>query len=101
MAPFFKTNVASICLSDSIAIPAEDRVDRERLRVELEVLVARDLIGLTIDEMRYLLDPTDILGSDCGFESFGALKRAECRDFGEFRTRRLILEAWDHFRSEH
>ena len=59
------------------------------------ILVARDMFGLTRDEMRYLLDPTDILGPDCGFETFGALQRAEKKAYGEFRTRRLILEAWD------
>lgn len=45
--------------------------------------------------MRYLLDPVDILGADCGFETFGAFQRAERRHFGEYRTQRLILEAWD------
>jgi hypothetical protein len=101
MLSFWQENAALVDIDVTKTSPAEDPFERERLRVELDVLVARDLFGLNIAEMRYLLDPTDILGSDCGFESFGALKRAECRDFGEFRTRRLILEAWEHFRSEH
>jgi hypothetical protein len=74
--------------------PVEDAVERERLRIELDVLVARDLFGLTLDEMRYLLDPANVLGPDCSFETFGALQRAERRQFNEFRTRRLIMEAW-------
>jgi len=75
--------------------PADDCDSRERLRAELDVLVARDLLQLSRDEMRYVLDPTDLLGSSCHFETFGALKRAEIHAFGEFRTRRLILETWD------
>jgi hypothetical protein len=75
--------------------PCENPAEREHLRAELDVLVARDLFGLTRDEMRYLLEPSDILGPECNFETFGALKRAELRKYREFRTRRLILEAWD------
>jgi hypothetical protein len=57
--------------------------------------VARDFFGLTLGEMRYLLDPGDVLGPDCGFETFGALKRAEGRESGgAFTTRDQILEAW-------
>jgi hypothetical protein len=100
MLSFWQENAALVDIDVTRTSPVENPVEREQLRVELDVLVARDLFGLNIDEMRYLLDPTDILGSDCGFESFGALKRAECRDFGEFRTRRLILEAWEHCGSE-
>jgi len=74
----------------------EDPVQRRVLLAEIDVLVARDLFGLTRDEMRYLLDPADILGHDCGFETFGALKRAEARaSGGAFTSRDLILETWD------
>ncbi|MGO9059851.1 MAG: Eco57I restriction-modification methylase domain-containing protein, partial [Candidatus Binataceae bacterium] len=75
--------------------PCEDPVRREKLRAELDVLVARDFFGLTPEEMRYLLDPADILGPDCGFETFGALKRAEIRaSGGAFTSRDLILKTW-------
>jgi hypothetical protein len=75
--------------------PVEEISERERLRAEIDVLVARDLFGMTRDEMRYLLDPSDILGVDCGFETFGALKRAEEKQWdGAFRTRDLIMETW-------
>jgi hypothetical protein len=41
-------------------------------------------------------DPSDFMKEECGFESFGALKRAEQREFnGEFRTRDRILKAWN------
>ncbi|MBE0703930.1 MAG: restriction endonuclease, partial [Afipia sp.] len=42
-----------------------------------------------------ILDPANILGEDCGIETFKALRNREQREFNEFRTQRLILEAWD------
>jgi hypothetical protein len=41
--------------------------------------------------MLYILDP----GKDSRIETFKALRNREQRDFGEFRTQRLIEEAWD------
>lgn len=35
------------------------------------------------------------LGPDCSAKTFAALRRVELREFGEYRTRRLVLEAWD------
>ena len=75
--------------------PVESDEPRRLLRAEIDVLVARDLFGLTCDEMRYVLDPSDVLGADCDFETFGALKRAEEQEFsGTFRSRDMILEKW-------
>ena len=68
---------------------------REIITAEIEVLVARDLFGITRDQFRFLLDPSDVLGDSCEFETFGALKREEIRIYQEFRTRKLILNAWD------
>ncbi|TXI98056.1 MAG: N-6 DNA methylase [Aquabacterium sp.] len=67
---------------------------RSILRAELDAYYAR-LYGLTRDELRYILDPTDVMGDDYPSETFRVLKDREERDFGEYRTRRLILEAWD------
>jgi hypothetical protein len=84
--------------------PVEDINQRTRLRAEIDVLVARDLAGLTKDEMKYVLDPDLILGDRCGIETFGALKRAEIREFGTFvtadgtrtfATADRILSTWD------
>lgn len=75
--------------------PSNDPDERDGLAAELEVVVARDLFGLTREEMQYLLEPRDVLGPDCTAETFAALRRAEEREFGEYRTRRLVLEAWD------
>jgi hypothetical protein len=44
--------------------------------------------------MLYILDPENILGEDCGFETFKALRNRELRQYNEYRTQRLVLEAW-------
>jgi hypothetical protein len=67
---------------------------RARLRAELDAWYAR-AYGLSRDELRYLLDPGDVMGADYPSETFRVLKNDELREFGEYRTRRLVLEAWD------
>jgi hypothetical protein len=99
MQSFWVETAPLLGLNPKSQVPCEDTAERECLRVELDVLIARDLFGLSKDEMRYLLDPADILGADCGFETFGALQRAEIREHHEFRTQRLILETWNRLAS--
>ncbi len=70
----------------------EDR--RAILRAELDAYYAR-LYGLTRDELRYILDPQDVRGEDFPGETFRVLKEKEIRQYGEYRTRRLVLEAWE------
>lgn len=67
---------------------------RAQLRAELDAYYAR-LYGLTRDEHRYILDPKEVMGEDYPSETFRVLKESEIRSFGEYRTRRLVLEAWD------
>lgn len=67
---------------------------RALLRAELDANYAR-LYGLTRDELRYILDPADVMGPDYPSETFRVLKDNEMRAHGEYRTRRLVLEAWD------
>ncbi|WIV99689.1 N-6 DNA methylase [Kinneretia aquatilis] len=67
---------------------------RAQLRAELDAYYAR-LYGLTRDELRYILDPKDVMGADYPSETFRVLKESEIRTYGEYRTRRLVLEAWD------
>ncbi len=67
---------------------------RAQLRAELDAYYAR-LYGLTRDELRYILDPADVLGEDYPSETFRVLKNKELRDLGEYRTQRLVLAAWD------
>ena len=67
---------------------------RALLRAKLEAWFAR-AYGLTRDELRYILDPADVHGPDFPGETFRVLKEKETAKFGEYRTRRLVLEAWD------
>jgi hypothetical protein len=62
---------------------------------EIDALVARNVYGLNERELLYILDPDNILGKDCGIETFKALRNRERREFGEFRTQRLVREAWE------
>lgn len=66
---------------------------RAVLQAELDAIVAH-LYGLTTDEIRYILDPEDVCGPGCINETFRVLKERELRDYGEYRTRRLVLDAW-------
>lgn len=67
---------------------------RALLRAELDAYYAK-LYGLTRDELRYMLDPADVMGPGYPSETFRVLKNNEEKEFGEYRTRRLVLEAWD------
>jgi hypothetical protein len=67
---------------------------RALLRAELDAHYAH-LYGLTRDDLRYILDPADVMGPDYPSETFRVLKNNEIREFGEYRTQRLGLEAWD------
>jgi hypothetical protein len=68
-------------------------------RAELDAYYAK-LYGLTRDGLRYILDPTDVFGSDFPGETFRVLKEKEERQYGEYRTRQLVLEAWDRLETE-
>lgn len=70
----------------------EDR--RALLRAELDAFYAR-AYGLTRDELRYILDPADVRGPDYPSETFRVLKNNEIGRYGEYRTARLVLDAWD------
>jgi hypothetical protein len=67
---------------------------RADLRAELDALFALKY-GLSRDELRYILDPADTRGTDYPSETFRGLKRNEEATLGEFRTRRLVLDAYD------
>ena len=70
----------------------EDR--RAVLRSELDAFFARKY-GLTRDELRYILDPADAKGADYPSETFRVLKNKEEARYNEYRTGRMVLEAWD------
>jgi len=98
----------------------EDR--RARLRAELDAYSAK-LYGLNRKQLRYILDPADLTAKEIatilddseevadpldpeGYrrrveastfpgETFRVLKEKEMARYGEYRTRRLVLEAWE------
>jgi len=70
----------------------EDR--RFSLRAELDAYYTR-LYGLNRDELKYILDPEELYGTDFSGETFRVLKEKEIREYGEYRTQRLVLKAWD------
>jgi len=71
-----------------------DENRRAVLKAELDAIYAK-LYGLNTEELRYILDPKDVYGADFPGETFRVLKEKEIRNFGEYRTRRLVLEAWE------
>ena len=71
-----------------------DEERRAHLRADLDAFYAR-AYGLTRDELRYILDPADVKGRDYPSETFRVLKDKEVRCYGEYRTSRLVLAAWD------
>jgi hypothetical protein len=70
----------------------EDR--RALLRSELDAWYAR-AYDLSRDDLRYILDPADMFGMDYPSETFRVLKKNEINKYGEYRTQRLVLDAWD------
>ena len=53
------------------------------------------LYGLSSDELRRIFDSKEVHGENFPDETFRVLKEKEVRLYGEYRTRRLVLEAWD------
>jgi hypothetical protein len=66
---------------------------RAQLRAELDAYYAR-LYGLTREDLCYILDPASVMGEDYPSDTFRVLKQNELREFGEYRTQRLVLDAW-------
>ncbi|GIV18246.1 MAG: hypothetical protein KatS3mg022_3681 [Armatimonadota bacterium] len=108
--------------ADGLAPFRWDESRRAQIQAELDALYAR-LYGLTRKQLRYILDPADLTEkeladildpweevtdpldahayaercsqSDFPGETFRVLKERELQDYGEYRTRRLVLEAWE------
>ena len=59
-----------------------DPAERELTKARIDALVARDVFHLSATELAFVLD------------SFEPLMRSETREFKEYRTRRLVLEAF-------
>ena len=68
--------------------------ERLRIRAELDAYIAR-MYGLTRDELKYILDPSEVMGKDYPAETFTGLKKNEKKLYREYLTARLVLEAFD------
>ena len=105
-----------------------DEERRALLRAELDAYYAR-LYGLNRKQLRYILDPQDLTPRELedilsdyeevenpldekayqkrveksAFpgETFRVLKDKDIRRYGEYRTRRLVLEAWERLLAAH
>ena len=67
---------------------------RWQLRGELDAYFAH-LYGLTREELCYVLDPVAVFGEEFPSETFRLLRDRELKSVGEYRTQRLVLEAFD------
>jgi hypothetical protein len=45
--------------------------------------------------LRYILDPAEVMGPDYPSETFRVLKKNEIARYGDYRTARFVLAAWD------
>jgi hypothetical protein len=68
---------------------------RHQIKAEIDVIYASSILRLSRTEIQFVLDLASLSSEFDDYETFGALKRAEIRQFGEYRTQRLVLEAWD------
>jgi hypothetical protein len=75
----------------------EDR--RLQLRADLDAWYAL-AYGLSHDELRYILDPKEVMGAEYPSETFRVLQKNEIAKYGEYRTARLVLAAYDRLVSE-
>ncbi len=66
---------------------------RAILRAEIDAYYCR-MYGLDRNDICFILDPQSVKPGYPS-ETFAVLKRSEEREFGEYRTQRLLLEAWD------
>lgn len=67
---------------------------RALLRAELDAKIA-SLYGLSRDQLRYILDPADVYGAAYPSETFRVLKNNDIAKYGEYRTAKLVLQAFD------
>ena len=76
-----------------------DGVRRALLRAELDAFFGRKY-GLSKEELEFILEPATVFGEDYPSETFRVLKDNEIERHGEYRTQRLVLEAWDRMEAD-
>ncbi len=88
-------DINEVWLTDYPAYTFQSPEKRLQIRCELDAYIAR-MYGLTREEMHYIIDPADAM-NDPTFPSvtFPGLKNKEIKLYGEYRTQRLVLKAFD------
>lgn len=51
--------------------------------------------GLDRQDLEFILDPEAVMGKGYPTQTFPQVKANDIRQYGEYRTQRLVLEAWD------
>ena len=74
---------------------AWDEERRAELKADLDAYFAK-LYGLTREELAYILDPTVKYPKKCPTVTFPLLRAHEEKKYGEYRTQRLVLAAFDN-----
>ena len=74
---------------------AWDEERRAELKADLDAYYAK-LYGLTREELAYILDPTVKYPKKCPTVTFPLLRAHEEKKYGEYRTQRLVLAAFDN-----
>ena len=59
------------------------------------LVILEPLILVIYTLLRSILDPADVYGPDFPGETFRVLKAKKKKLYGEYRTQRLVLVAWD------
>jgi hypothetical protein len=67
---------------------------RAILQTELDACFAH-LYGIRREDLLFILDPANEHGPDYPSETFRLLKEYETKEYGEYRTQRLVLEGYD------
>ena len=86
--------ISSVWLTDYPQYTFQLPEERLKIRAELDAYYGR-LYGPTRDEIRFVLDPADVYGTDYPSITFPGLKKDEISQYGEYLTQRLVMEAWD------
>lgn len=74
---------------DTSAIP-----DASQAKAEIDAFFANKY-GMSREDLGYIFEPSSVSQDLEGIDNFDVLKRQETKAFGEYRTQRLVLEAWD------
>lgn len=87
-------DVRECWLRDRPSEAFQSKRERKEIQSELDAYFAH-LYGLSRKDLQYILDPSVEFGSDYPSVTFPGLKCDEIKEYGEYLTQRLVLEAYD------